>query len=278
MNSASTGEAVPAAHDIPAMAYATAKNLYYLLFRALLHVRCSWTDLVHALGGSGGVAVPPALLRYKVSEDLDIGTFLKVGEKTASAIEKALDDAGFALSQMSPVLDFGCGCGRTMRWLVDRYPQTAFFGTDVDATSVGWCQKHLKASVCTNMSVPPLPFAGGIFDFVYAISVFTHLDEELQQAWLVEMHRVLRPGGVLLVTVHGAGAQQELNERDAGILRAQGLLVKRSSKLRGIHPEWYQTTFHAEEYVRRRFSGLFALRAYNQRGLGYQDLVILQRE
>jgi hypothetical protein len=40
-------------------------------------------------------------------------------------------------------------------------------------------------------------------DCIYAISVFTHLSAELQDLWMKELRRIVRPGGHLLITTHG---------------------------------------------------------------------------
>jgi hypothetical protein len=37
-------------------------------------------------------------------------------------------------------------------------------------------------------------------DLVYAYSVFSHLAEEAHQAWMSEFHRILKTGGLLVVT------------------------------------------------------------------------------
>jgi len=39
---------------------------------------------------------------------------------------------------------------------------------------------------------------------IYALSVFTHLDEQLQRAWVAEFHRLLRPGGRLVLSLLGS--------------------------------------------------------------------------
>ena len=76
-------------------------------------------------------------------------------------------------------------------------------GADINGTQVDWaaanvpdCEFHQ-----TNPD-PPLPFSSSSFD-LNAASVFTHIPFELQQAWLDELHRVLRPGGLLVATVSG---------------------------------------------------------------------------
>ncbi len=50
---------------------------------------------------------------------------------------------------------------------------------------------------------PPLPYADHRFDFVFAISIWSHFAEPAALAWLAEMRRILRPGGRLVLTTHG---------------------------------------------------------------------------
>jgi ubiquinone/menaquinone biosynthesis C-methylase UbiE len=54
---------------------------------------------------------------------------------------------------------------------------------------------------CTTTTAPHLPFEDGYFDLIYAASVFTHI-ADLQDAWFLELKRIVRPGGKLLITVH----------------------------------------------------------------------------
>ena len=67
-----------------------------------------------------------------------------------------------------------------------------------------------RASTCRESrspllaSDPPLDFPDGHFDFVYAISIWSHFGERSARAWLEEMHRIVAPGGHLVLTVHGA--------------------------------------------------------------------------
>ena len=64
-----------------------------------------------------------------------------------------------------------------------------------------------------------LPFPNKHFDVVYSISVFTHLDEHMQDQWLSELRRVLKMDGVLLFTVHGSLAAQELDHKEGKLLK-----------------------------------------------------------
>ena len=55
--------------------------------------------------------------------------------------------------------------------------------------------------VFLNGFAPPLPLPDAHFDVVTAFSVFTHIDE-LDSPWLLELRRILKPGGLLDATIH----------------------------------------------------------------------------
>jgi SAM-dependent methyltransferase len=53
----------------------------------------------------------------------------------------------------------------------------------------------------TGTTAPHVPFEDRTFDLIYCGSVFTHISE-LAEAWLLELRRILRPGGYVYVTIH----------------------------------------------------------------------------
>src|SRR5207244_2931679 len=136
-------------------------------------------------------------------------------------------------AEIDSVLDFGCGCGRVTRYWNDFGGEVS--GSDVSAKAVAWCRANLTfARFEVNRLAPPLAFPDEQFDLVYALSVFTHLTEELQLAWRDELRRVLRPGGRLFVTTHGRSYAPRL---DAGERERfeQGELVVRWSDVPGTN-------------------------------------------
>ncbi len=102
------------------------------------------------------------------------------------------------------VLDFGCGAGRTLRHFLDAARVAQVWGTDLDAESVAWLNGHLSPPlhVQRNGVDPPLSYADECFDLIWALSVFTHLTDN-SLAWLAELHRVLRPDGLLIASYMG---------------------------------------------------------------------------
>ena len=63
-----------------------------------------------------GLALPSAALRYRVHGSVRPEGFLRVGRACACDIETILRRYGMELSRFDTVLDFGCGCGRVLRF------------------------------------------------------------------------------------------------------------------------------------------------------------------
>ncbi len=103
------------------------------------------------------------------------------------------------------VLDIGCGTGRLLiGWHCDD-PTRSLTGIDINADLIHWNRELLPdvASWHIGQLEPRLDFPDASFDLVQLISVFTHLPLELQRRWVAEIHRVLKPGATLLMSLHG---------------------------------------------------------------------------
>ena len=145
--------------------------------------------------------VPPPELWLDYGKTAD--AYLASGRRDVEALERILGAAGGSLEACRRILDLGCGAGRMLRWLAELAGAREVWGTDVSGSHVLWCQQHLSPPFrfATTTSCPHLPFEDGYFDLVYAGSVFTHI-VDLAEAWLLEIRRVLRPGGLAYLTVH----------------------------------------------------------------------------
>ena len=250
------------------------RPLYHRAFRSQLQARFWLADRIFEKS-LPGLPLPPALLRYRVSESLSAEMFLRVGEACARHIDEQVRTMGTSLADLERVLDFGCGCGRTLRWLMESYPATHFVGADVDVDAIEWCVRNLHSGEFVNSTPePPLPFKSGYFDVVYCFSVFTHLDERMQDLWLAEIKRILKPRGIVILTVHGGQAAAALDEQAAGNWKRAGFLHLRSRKLSGIVPDWYNTSWHSQTYIVTRLGALFGDVRYTVVPDGIQDLVV----
>ncbi len=108
-------------------------------------------------------------------------------------------------------LDFGCGVGRIMRQFAPEAEAAEFWGCDLDRPSIKWLQENLEPPYKFFISdeEPDLDLEDGLFDLIYAFSVYTHFTDNWA-AWMLEHHRILKDGGLLLVTFLGEGMSEAL--------------------------------------------------------------------
>ena len=151
-----------------------------------------------------GRPLPPADLRVLVGGSADPKWFSQQGRADAERFMDLARRHGAPLESGVSVWDLGCGCGRIARWTapVVLGGGGAFRGTDINPRLVRWCATHLAGSYRRNPLKPPCGLAPASMEVLYAYSVLTHLREGVARAWLAEMARVLKPGGLALVTFH----------------------------------------------------------------------------
>jgi SAM-dependent methyltransferase len=223
-----------------------------------------------------GLPLPPPQLIVRVAGTPDVDWFVRGGRLAAGSIRAALWRQGRRVEELGAMLDFGCGCGRVVRnWVALRSTEVA--GSDTNERAIEWCRRNLPFAEFEHHGLaPPLPFDDLRFDLVYALSVFTHLPEELQLLWMRELERVLRPGGLLLLSTHGEHYLPRLEPDERERFRA-GEVVVRYEEVAGTN---LCTTFHPPEYVRARLAAAFEpldFAAEGAKGNPFQDLFVLRR-
>lgn len=150
--------------------------------------------------------LPPAALMHHVAATTDKHFFAWSGRLTMARMIDMLQAAGVERNKISNILDFGCGCGRLTRYLLLLFEHANVYGVDTDALSISWCSGNLKpGKFSTSRSQPPLQFSNESFDLIISYSVFTHIHENDQAAWIAEMSRILKPQGLLVFSTQGYG-------------------------------------------------------------------------
>jgi SAM-dependent methyltransferase len=107
------------------------------------------------------------------------------------------------LPERPDVLDAGCGAGRDLAWFEARGAVVS--GVDVSEGMLRQAGTRVRGRL-ERADLRALPFADASFDAVWCMAVLLHLPKADAPAALAELHRVLRPGGLLAVTLkRGAG-------------------------------------------------------------------------
>lgn len=225
-----------------------------------------------------GLPLPPARLRAQVGPlHADPEFFLESGRQHAELITELLRDVGTDVAGLDALLDWGCGCGRVLRhW--STLTTTRVAGCDIDARMVEWCTTNLPFAEATVTGLePPLPYGDAAFGLLYAFSVFTHLSEELQHAWIAESRRVLEPGGHLLLSTLGeryASLDRLTEEELQGFGRGELVVLYERSAGTSLC-----SAYHPPAYVHDRLARGFDVVAFRPAGdEGGHDIHLLRKQ
>lgn len=229
-----------------------------------------------------GLPLPPADLRAAYARD--DASYLASGKAVAELISGMASAAGLPPASCKRILDWGCSTGRVLRHFEDLAANGAeAWGCDVDAAAIEWASGALAPPFrfFTTTFQPHLALPDASFDLVYAISVFTHVSD-LWDTWLMELRRILRPGGLAFVSVHDEDTWRRCASEPALFLAANSPLLDFTRPLvedfvthgRDVRCQ----TFWRRDALRRRWS--FAFDVVEMRPLAVdamQTAVLLRR-
>jgi SAM-dependent methyltransferase len=183
------------------------------------------------------------------------------------------------------VFEFGCSTARVLRHFHFQHGAEAW-GCDFKPSSVQWCLEHLPPAmkVFQNDYYPHLPLEDRQFDLVTAFSVFTHLDET-ETGWLLELRRILRPGGIAYLSIHDEATwklklgwlKSSVDTFRPDIAALPDLpRGKTVVTFRQDNPYRYNT-FHSRDYIDRVWGRYFDIVAVMRRQLDQQAVVVCRK-
>jgi SAM-dependent methyltransferase len=219
--------------------------------------------------------VPPPHLAFDAYATTNWQFYFKSGLDQAQFIANIINEN--ILSGSIRILEWGCGPGRIIRHLGNflKHQTYELYGSDYNRETIAWCQKYLKGiSFSLNELKPPFPYESNFFDCIFAISVFTHLSEEMHFAWIKELYRVLKPNGVIIITTHGDISSKDRLLLDEKIVYDSGKLVTRGHVREG--KKWY-LAYHPQEFVRTILLKDFKIISSNQGRFYEQDLWVAKK-
>jgi len=217
----------------------------------------------------------------------EIASYAERAQNVVALIEETLAAAGRKFDDVDKWLDFGCGYGRVLRFLVARVPRERVYATDVIEEGVEFCRSEF--GITALRSQPELESVRlGSFDFIYAISVLTHLNERNSRAFLRAMGDSLADGGIVMFTTHGRYSSEHVGLYGAE-LEARGDEIRRAVRERGIAyvrysfaPDDYGVTWHSRPFIEQTMADLhgdsITPLLFRPQGLdGHQDVFAFQR-
>ena len=191
----------------------TLREEYTVMPRFAFHQPINYHYDTEAPVFAPAVRVPGEMLPLPAVPDrmgyaADDREYLNWGAYDANIIRNLIEQH-LGLRDNLKILDFGCSTGRVLRHFQVDHAQRGWglHGVDIQAYCIEWLRRHFPQhfTVFTGTVFPTLPFEDNSLDVIYGISVFTHT-KYLWDAWLMELRRCLKPGGLLIQTVHTENA------------------------------------------------------------------------
>ena len=206
-------------------------------------------------------------------------------------IKKTLKRHGVNIKQGFRIYDLGCASGRVTRHFLSQEKKLELWASDINKNHVEWVTKYLeeRINVFQNHSLPHLPCEDNYFDLIYAFSVFTHIDA-FETAWLLELRRILKPGGFAYLTTHSDHTWSIMKK---GMPIFEALLkhpdftsndVKNDMPSNKMVYRWQSresyraNVFYDTEYIRNIWGRYFEIVEIIQEGCFYQDVVLLRKK
>jgi SAM-dependent methyltransferase len=197
--------------------------------------------------------------------------------------------------------EMGAASGRVLRHaFFQSDAELQVMGCDINARNIDWMRSFLPSDmlIFQNTILPSLPLEDNSVDFFNAFSVFTHIDD-LEFAWLMEIRRVLKKGGIAFLSIHSDMMWDNMGKADYLAWHLSSFIEKYSgcdyltivpSKELFLNPMplkritfWKKTDIyntdiiHHSDYIRKEWGRFFEVRDILFRGIGIQDLVVLQK-
>jgi SAM-dependent methyltransferase len=223
-----------------------------------------------------GFRVPPRFLAFDAYSAPD-WDFYKISGSDTAAFLSAAAKRYLPENSLLRVLEWGCGPARVIRHLPASLGSEAeVYGSDYNGDTISWCNQNIPGvKFSLNELRPPLPFEDIFFDFIYSISVFTHLSEPVGHEWVNELYRVMRSGAIAVISTNGDRQLGPLLPEELETYKSRGVVV------RGKVQEGKKMflTLHSPAYIRECLFKSFEVMEFASGGFPYtnQDLWILRK-
>jgi SAM-dependent methyltransferase len=174
----------------------------------------------------------------------------------------------------SRVLEFASGYGRITRHFTKRCDVTA---SDIHPAAIEMIKSRLQTAAYVSNHAPHELAIPGQYDFVFAISFFSHLPDTTFGSWIAALLSLTKPGGHLMFTTHGPKGMQVFPELP--VPGDDGIGFIPLSEQTDLDGHVYGTTTVAPEYVSQKIVSVGGeLVSYDEtEWWGFQDQWVVRR-
>lgn len=248
----------------------------YVLRRQI--VRQSFNANAELIAQNPGLPLPPAELLFETQGYGELANYLATGKTAAQALWVQVTNVQPEVRHKPlRVLDWGCGVVRLTRHWPDIAPNWQLQCCDPNPTIGQWVRANFPSlHFVPSKTQPPLPFEPEQFDLIYGVSILTHIPIAQQSAWIQELTRILRPNGLLALTLHSRTNIATLSTTERAKLARNGM-VERAGASTGSR---LFATYHDPDFVKKELShGLTIMRYETLSAVasGGQDLWLLKK-
>ncbi len=254
------------------------------LFKPLDYIRYLFFKIIKSkknknfIKNNPEIILPPDYLMYE-SFQLDYKKYYD--DSIESAREIINKTSNYINFQNANILDWGCGPARIIRHLplILSDKNCNFFATDYNEKTINWCKSNIKGIEFNhNLLEPGLWYSDNFFDFVYGISIFTHLSAKMHYEWMKELIRITKKGGVIYLTLHGQAFREKLIKKEQKIFDCGNIVVR--DKVKEGHRTY--VAFHPKDFVyswlQETGSEILEYNEGDNKGKPQQDIWILRKK
>lgn len=238
-------------------------------------------------GVPGRVHFNDFMLRSSGPEDVRL--YLQGAMNVVDILQRSLETCGKSMPSLSSCLEIGSGYGRVIRHISRLIPPANTYACDVIEEGSRFCAREFGVNyvACSSLSEGR---NANRFEFVYLISVFSHLDSaSIVELWS-QIVKMLKPGGVAVFTTQGRTSAGQV-EKYGAHWQAEKAAISEALSSAGYFYEkykWYKEnigmTWVTEDFLRKLLEkapdsrGLVQFRGFEEGILdGHQDVYTYEK-
>jgi len=192
--------------------------------------------------------------RQGLSDEKVAAGHFEGGLKSYHRLIEILYELGVGPDNITSMLDFASGFGRTNRFFVQRMGADKITVSDISKEAVDFQKKHFGVEGFYSAKMPWDIKHEKKYQLVIANSLFSHFNYDYWPMWLEKLYSFLEEGGYLIFSTHGYSFFKRLGEHDrkAMVMNSpeHGFYFRAANETLGrLEPTYYGTAYVIPQWV-----------------------------